>query len=345
MLYVTTRMDRDAFTPFRAMTCDLGPTGGQYLPMVMPRFDEAGLRAVAERGFNENVAWILSLLCRKELTGRDIDLVTGKGGTQPLELNSRTVVAEVWRNAACSFDEYVLRLFRLLVKDPGERPGQWFTMAVRIGQLFGIFGELMARGRASAEAPLDLAVPSMDFQAPMAAWYARGWGLPIGTIICCCNENNAPWSLLHQGEMRTDQNVRHTLTAACDQAAPAGLERLIYGVLGSGEVDRYAAAVAAGKLYSLEPEQRDALREGLFVSVVSQRRMEFMIPNIYRAGGWRPDLYAAMAYAGLVDQRAQPGDTGRAMIIAENGPLHCAGVVAGMLGIDADALRQILENT
>lgn len=344
MLYVTTRTDRDVYTPIWALSEDFAPNGGQFLPIRVPQLDREALQTVAERSFNENVAAVLSLLFRKNLTGRDIDLANGKFTAQLQELNSRTLAAELWRNLDCSFDDYVLRLFRMIVKEPDRKPGSWFILSVRIAQLFGIFGELMAKGLVFTEKPLDLSVPSFDFQYPMAAWYARSWGLPIGTIICCCNENNAPWSLLHQGQMRTDNTVRHTYTAACDQAVPAGLERLIHGVLGTVEANSFASACGAGELYTLTEEQQTLLRAGLSVSVVSQRRMAFMLPNIYREDRWQPEPYAAMAYTGLVDHRAAPGDTGCALIIAEENPLYRVDMLADMLGMEPDALRLKLEN-
>ena len=344
MLYVTTRTDRDAYTNHPVLNADRGADGGLFVPRQMPSFAEAELEEVAGRSFNQNVAHILGLLYRQKVTDRDIDLVIGKHPMGLLELNSRTLVARIWHNSDWSFREFIHRLFRIFVKDPAETPGAWFLMSVRIAVLFGIYGELMARGLVSARQPLDISVPSDDFQFPMAAWYARSWGLPIGSIICCCNENNAPWSLLHQGEMRTDSKVRHTYTAACDQAVPAGLERLISAVLGQEEARRFAAAAADGRLYKLEAAQQEQLRRGMFVSVVSQRRMEFIIPNLCRSGRWIPDPYAAMAYAGLVDHRASPGDTGMALIVSEENPVFSAEMLSRVMDITADDLRSRLEN-
>ncbi|MBQ8238446.1 MAG: hypothetical protein IJZ39_09905 [Oscillospiraceae bacterium] len=341
MLYVTTRSDRDAFTLYRAMTTDTAPDGGQYLPRQMPQFSAEDLDAASQRSFNENIAYVLCQLYGAELTGRDIELVIGKRSAHILDLDSRTMICEIWPGSDCTFDETVNRLFRLLVHEPDLRPGQWFVISVRIALLFAVYAQLMAQG---AKMPLDIALPSMDFQTPMAAWYARSWGLPVGTIICACNENNAPWSLLHQGELRTDCAVRRTITAACDQAVPAGLERLISAVLGADEVKQYLSALDAGRLYSLEAAQRDMLRGGLSVAVISRRRLEFMIPNLYRSGCWQPDLYTAMAYAALADHRATTGETGKALIIAEENPLYSADILAKLLNIPADHLRRRLEN-
>lgn len=343
MLYVTTRNEQDAFTAHRAMTTDTGPGGGQFLPRQTPCFTGEDLMAGARRSFNENIAWVLNLLYGAELTGRDMELAVGERSAGLRDLTSRTMAAEIWRDSDCSFADYVLGIFRLLVKEPGEAPGQWFVMSVRIAVLFAVFAELTAKGLVSEEEPMDVALPSFDFQLPMAAWYARAWGLPIGRIICACNENNAPWSLLHLGEMRTDNTLRHTITAACDQAVPGGLERLIHAVLGPDEVSRYLAAVNSRRPYTLEPEQRNALRAGIWVWVVSQRRMEFMVPNIWRSGRWHPDPYAAMAYTALTDHRSRAGETGLALVLSEDAPARETALLARLLHTTTGVMERRLQ--
>ena len=51
---------------------------------------------------------------------------------------------------------------------------------------------------------MDISVVCGNFDLPMSAWYARAWGLPIGNIICCCNENGNLWNLIHHGQFRQD---------------------------------------------------------------------------------------------------------------------------------------------
>lgn len=342
MLYVTTRNDRDAFTPLYAMTHDSSPDGGQFLPMQVPHFGEDALREMAQRPFNENAAQILSLLFRRPLSGWDLDLNIGKNPLQLQMLNSHTLMAQLRFNPEWSFEGLTRRIFRLMEKDTDMEPGPWFTMSVAIAMLFGIFGELMARELVSAENPMDISVPSFDFQYPMAVWYAKQWGLPIGNIICCCNENNAPWSLLHLGEMRTDTPVRPTLTAACDQAVPAGLERLIAARLSGEVLQRYVRTLEKRRPFALEAEHLEQLRRGFWVSVVSQRRMRFMIPNLCPTDEQMLDPYAVMSYAGLVDHRSQSGETGLALIISGEAPVHGAGILSRVLGTGEEEMRRRL---
>ena len=344
MLYVTTRTDRDAYPADRAILGSHAPDGGQFLPMVTPCFNQGVLEAAAGRSFHENVAGVLNQFWGSNLTSWDIDLHIGKLPTEIKELNSRTMVAEIWHNPDLSFRDIAERLFHLVVTEPLEQPGQWFYMSLRIAHLFGVFAALTARGLVSAEKPLDVAVPSLDFQYPMALWYARSWGLPIGRIICACNENNAPWGLLHQGEIRTDMNVRHTYTAACDQAVPAGLERLIHATLGQEEVLRFVRTQERRRMYTLTAAQQLAMRAGISVCVVSQRRMEFMIPNLFQPDLWCPDPYTAMAYTALVDHRSHSGETGKALLLSEEDPIFSAEMLSKAMGVSADTLRDFLRD-
>lgn len=343
MLYLTTREDWDAFTCYRAQRQDRGPEGGFFLPMRPPHFDEHDLTEIAGRSFNQNVAHILNKLYRGRLTGWDVEFAAGRYPVRLVQLGSRTAVAETWHNVSWKFDGFVRNLEKMLNPEPGERPAEWFTLSVRIAVLFGVFGELMAAGVAGIDSPVDVVVPSFDFQAPMAAWYAREWGLPIGTIICCCNENSGIWSLLHQGELRTDAPLRHTATPACDQVVPAGVERLIWEVLGLREARRFVECCTTGTEYQLDPISQEKLRRGISVAVVSERRMEFMVPNIFKTSGRIPDPYTAMAYGGLLDHRSRVGENNAALIISDESPIFSVNLLSGAMGISPKAIRDRLN--
>ena len=337
MLYVTTRGEREIFTGREAMTKN--PDRGQIIPKQGLKFDGA----FAQRSFNENIAYVLELLYGENITPWDVDLALGKRPMEVVELGSRTLEARVWWGTGRSFDQFTRRLLSIFTLNPLERPSVWFIMSVRIAVLAGVFGCMMADGRLKPWETIDVCVPSDDFQFPMAVWYARKWGLPIGRIICCSNENNAPWVLLHQDELRIDAPVHHTITASCDQAAPAGMERLLYEVIGQREAVRYGEAVENESKFRLESEHRRLLRKEMAVTVVSQRRLRFLMPNIYRDGIWTPDPYTAMSYAGLVDHRASTGDTGKGLILSLEDPIVYASVLEKEMGISEESLRQRLD--
>ncbi len=82
---------------------------------------------------------------------------------------------------------------------PSSAPGELAFVAVDIALLFGLYGAAcpvrLAAKRGAGSGWLWL--PG-EFTMPVAAWYARRMGLPTGDVICVCNENSAPWELLHR---------------------------------------------------------------------------------------------------------------------------------------------------
>ena len=225
----------------------------------------------------------------------------------------------------------------------GKGPSDWLIIAIRISVLFGIYGKLLQDGIIAKGQKLDVAVPSVDLSQMMSVWYARKMGLPIGTIVCCCNENNALWTLFHKGELRTDVIAQYTHTPACDYSVPTDLERLIFAVFGHDEVSRFREACMTGRTYYLDTEQMVHLCEGIHVSVVGSKRLGTIIPNLYKTTGLIADPYTALSYGGLIDYRAISGGSGPALIISEESPLFSMEFVAQCMDMLPKELKRLLK--
>lgn len=337
MLYITTRNNRDAYTAQRVLRENRGPDGGMYLPFRPPSFSQAELDALGEKSFNQCVAELLNRMFNTKLTGWDVEFCTGRYPVRLESLRNRIIMAEAWHNLDWNFDRMVKDLVSHIRGGAGELPGDWARIAVRIAVLFGIFGELK---RAGIDQPVDISVVSGDFSAPISAWYARQWGLPIGNLVCCCNENNSLWDLIHHGQLRTDAVSVPTATPEADITVPDDLERLIYECGGALEVQRYLDACRRGGLYCPNDAVLAKLRKGLYVSVVSGQRMKTTIPSVYRTHSYLLSPYSALAYAGLLDYRAKTGETRSCLVLAEKSPVCDAESVAGMLGISVEELKK-----
>lgn len=341
MLYVTTRINQDAFTAHRSLTENRGPEGGLFMPMRMPVIPRAEIAAVADKSFGRNVADVMNLLFNSKLDSWAVEFAIGRYPVRLVSLSSKMTVAESWHNPQWKFDRLARNLAKAVLDTEEELEiTDWMLIASRIAVLFGVFGELMRDGLVSIDTPLDIAVPCGDFSAPMAAWYARAWGLPIGTIVVCCNENSAPWNLLHQGELRTDTVAMRTILPECDHAVPADLERLIYSALGAAEARRFCDICRKGGNYYLRDEQLKQLRQGMYVSVVSRQRTESMILSIYKNNGYISDPYTALAHSGLLDYRSRTGERRPALLLSEESPAFSLNMVSGCLGISQRELKE-----
>lgn len=345
MLYVTTRVGHDAFTAFRALSEDRGPEGGFFVPMQFPNFHEEQIKALADKSFSQNVADILNLFLGTKLDGKGLELSIGRYPVKLTGLNGRTIVAQTWHNPVYRFERLACGIEKA-VRQSGQNnqtASDWLLLATRIGVLFGVFGLLQNDGLVSKNRKVDVALPSGDLSLLMAVWHARAMGLPVATIVCCCNENTGLWNLLHKGELRTDALAVRTHTPECDYTIPTDLERLIFATLGREETKRYYEVCRIGGTYYLEPEQLELLRKGIHVSMVSDKRMASTIPNLYKTTGFIADPYTALAYSGLTDYRAVTGISRHALIVSEESPVFSLRFIAQCMNITPAELRNRLE--
>ena len=345
MLYVTTRDKTNVCTAYRTLGQDRGEDGGLFVPFQLPALDREQLDDLRNKSFGQNVAEVLNLLFNARLDGWDVDFCIGRYPTKLVAMSHRIVFAEVWHNPDLDFSRLVRNLTSRIrgTDDTVDKPSNWAQIAVRIAILFGVFGELMRVNMVEPERPVDVAVPSGDFTAPMAVWYARRMGLPIANIICGCNDNGGIWDLLHHGELDTDAVAARTLTPAGDHAVPPNLERLIYSTLGQEETRRFVDTCAAGKTYRPPEGLFEQLRRGMYAGVVSGGRMESIIRSFYNTSTYMLDPYSALAYCSLQDYRTRYAEHRTAIVLSEQSPAHAAPIVAKALSISLEELSDRLN--
>lgn len=316
MLYVTTRNNQDTFTAQRALHENRGPDGGFFLPFHSPSFSACEIAELSRKPFNQRLADILNFLFGTRLTGWDLDFTIGRNPVRFAELHHRIIVAETWHNTKWSYLQLENCIARHLDVSEGNI-SDWLRIAIRIAVLLSIYAELIRLDLISDNDGIDISVVSGDFSVPISAKYARNWGLPINNIICCCNENSEIWNLLCHGQMRTDTVCVPTQTPLADTALPEDLERLVHDCCGVPETFRYLECCQMGRMYHVDEDILSKLREGMFVSVVSSRRVLDTVPNVYGTSGYRMSLYTALAYAGLLDYRVKQKESRYAVVLSD----------------------------
>ena len=337
MLYLTTRSSRDAYTAQRALRESRGPDGGMYLPFRGLSFAPEDWKELAAMPFGQRVAEILNRLFQMRLTCWDVDVCIGRNPVNIESLGHRTLVAELWHNPGQSYDYLARELAEQLLNESNCQSG-WLSIALRIAMLFGIYGQLPG----DSLEPVDISVISGDFAAPISAYYARAWGLPIGNIVCCCNENSGLWELLRHGQLRTDTASVPTILPEADVAVPENLERLVYEAGGTDEVERYLASCRRGGTYAPSETVLAKMNRGLSVSVVSSSRISQTISSVYRTHRYVLSPGSALSYAGLMDYRAKAGQARNALILAEKSPALDAERTAAALNISRQELNELL---
>lgn len=344
MQYVTTRNEAKIYSPYHALNDLRAEDDGLYIPKEEPAFTAEEIGAFALKNPNQALAEILDLLFDADLNRWSVDFAVGRYPVRLRTMNRRIAVAECWHNQDWELSR-VVRDLAALVRGTraGVLPtGSWAEVAVRAGILFGLFGELTRDGIADREHPVDVAVASADLTAAAAALLAKRWGLPLGKIIICCNENNHIWHLVNYGELRTQPHLHSTTTPLCDQALPLGLEWLLYACGGREEVHSLVGSIREGKSFYADPDTVAALQKDIYVSVVGKNRVSATIAHVYKDSGYVFGPYSALTFAGIQDYRSNSGTDNQTLLLSERGALCDDGFVAGKLNMAVSQLHKIL---
>ncbi len=331
MLYVTTRNKFDTYTVHRANQSDRGPDEGLYLPFRLPTLEREQLLSLRKDSFCQRMASILNLLCGCQLTAWDVELCSGKNPAQLVPMSHRILIAEVWHNHDLDFAQLESRLAGRICgyEDVSKKPTSWIGIAVRMAMLFAVYGEILSAEALPADGLFDVTVVAGDFATPMAVWYAREMGLPVGNIVCN-HDDSCVWDLLHQGQIRTDNGV------------PENLERLISATLGVEENLRFCECVEKGRPYTTIPGTLELLRQGMYAAVTSQERLAALIPSVYRTAGYVMGEETAMAYGGLQDYRAKMGENRLALLWSGRSPIKDVTELSRIMNMTETQLRSII---
>lgn len=344
MLYNTTRNANDVHTAYKTIHMDCADNGGLFMPFSMPKLEYKDIMALKDRSFGENVAATLNVFFGACLTGWDIDFAIGRNCIQNVAINNRLLISESWHNSHWRFDYILQTLSDHLRKEGiGQAPTNWVRIAISIASLFGIYGNLLSAGLIADRGLLDVAVTAGDFSMPMACWYAREMGLPIGNIICGCNSNGAVWELLHRGQLNPAALLNHTCTPNVDFVVPRDLERLIRGAAGERETERFLTSCQNETLFQANEVTFEKLRSGVYASVNSDSRVASLISNFYSTNHYVLSPYAALAYGSLTDYRAKTGESRTALVISECSPVRDDRFVASAMDITVPELEKILN--
>lgn len=338
MLYISTRNPKDAYTAHRALHEEFAPDGGMFVPFQDVTLSDEELEALSTDSFGLTVAKILNRFFSARLSGWDVDCCIGRNPVKFATLGRRTLVGELWHNLEGSYSALEQSLFTAMT---GSRnaPAGWASIAIRIAVVCGLVGELIRAGIEKA----DFAVACGDFSTPMAIWYARKMGLPVGMILCICNENGTLWDLLQRGECNTGAAVVKTNLPELDFAFPGQLERLIFATQNKEEFTRFLEVTAKGGVYAPDEEKMSLINEGLCASVVGSPRVDSVVSSVFRTNDYIIDPVTALAFGGLQDYRARTGENRTTVLLAGRNPQFYADRISRAIGLTEQELSNRLK--
>lgn len=335
MLYITTKSDKDAFTAYKALHDSYCADGGRYIPFRLPVYEQTDILALKEKNFGQVLSEILNVFFSCRISSWDVDFSIGRNCLKISDAGNKVVVAELWHNLGNSYTYIVQKLYEEVVKN-AEQPTDWFRIASEIAVLFGIYSELLKTERISHLTSIDLSLPLGNFSSPIAAWYARKMGLPIGTIICTCEDSALVWDLIHRGSFSTTnaaQDLRHNVA------------RLIQGTLGYDALKVFYEKCDSNLLYTVDEESLPILNSSIFCSVAGKDRPGSIINSVYRNSGYISDPNTAMCYGGVQDYRSKTGCNNLTVLLSKESALSHSDEIMQATGIPETELANLINRS
>lgn len=302
MLYVSTLNKTDSFTAHRVLHGDKAPEGGLFAPFHLPVYNAEEIEGLKELSFSETVAKILNLFFSRRINSWDVEFSIGRYPFKLETIGQRVIVAELWHNNLSDYDYIVSSLYRKLTDKPCETVPQWVCVAVEIAVLFGLYGELLRSGISN----VDIALTDDVLYYPVAAWYARKMGLPVGFILCGCKENSGLWELMRRGEASASVSEH--------------IQWLIFENFGADEAVKFATARKSGQIYRLRNDETGILNQGIYPSVIGSDRIISVATNIQRTCGYTADPVTAASYGAVQDYRAETGENRATLLLSRQKP-------------------------
>ena len=177
----------------------------------------------------------------------------------------------------------------------------------------------------------------------LAGVYLKQMGFPVGKIICCCNENNSPWELVHLGQLRTDGVCEKTRTPLADVVLPMGMEHLLYCMGGPKPAVEYAKVSYMGLAYEPEQSLLRQMQRALFVGVTSESRLSLTLTGVLKNYDCLLSPYTAILYAGVQDYRSKAGENRRALLLSERSPEPDGDTISMLLDVPGATVREYLN--
>ena len=169
--------------------------------------------------------------------------------------------------------------------------------------------------------PINVVVPTGNFGNILAAYYAKGMGLPINKFICASNENKVLFDFFETGCYDRNREFILTSSPSMDILISSNLERLIYKIAGNDakENEMFMRQLREEGRYSITEDMKKMLVD--FVGgYATEEETAQAIARIYKSDNYIIDTHTAVAAHVYKQYVEKSGDTTPTVIASTASP-------------------------
>ncbi len=212
----------------------------------------------------------------------------------------------------------------------------WGRLLPQIVYYVSAYADLVAAGRLSAGALLDVCVPTGNFGNILAAYYAQRMGVPIGRLLCASNTNAVLADFIAGGVYDISRRALvKTPSPSMDILVSSNLERLLYDLCGDpGLVLRWMTDLRERRRFAVDDRTKAKLQELLTGHRVDDDTCLRTIGAVHEEHGYLLDPHTAVAWEAAA---RLGGDAPVLVVSTAHWSKFAADVVRGLSGTPAGA--------
>ena len=199
--------------------------------------------------------------------------------------------------------------------------------------------KLLENGQLSEGEPLNVVVPTGNFGNILAAYLAKGIGVPLAKLICASNENKVLYDFFQTGTYDKNRPFVLTSSPSMDILISSNLERLIYEIAGEDAetVRSLMAQLSCEGRYEISESMRAQLRD-FYGNYASEEETKTRIAAVYGDTGYVMDTHTAVGSAVYEKYRQETGDQTKTVIASTASPYKFTRSVMDAIDEKYDAL-------
>lgn len=183
------------------------------------------------------------------------------------------------------------------------------------------YAKLLQQGEIVDGEEINVVVPTGNFGNILAAYYAKGMGVPIGKLICASNDNKVLFDFFTTGTYDKKRDFILTSSPSMDILVSSNLERLIY-VIGGCEASVNQAFMNDLKEkgeYTI-PKEMQAKLESFDSGYATEAMIAQVIKETYESAGYVLDTHTAVAAAVCKCYNAKESDDRKCVVASTASP-------------------------